>query len=702
LMKFFKIYLVLLLGLLPLDAFGKEMAYASSLTTPVDIYADTLEQNRSDKTYIARGHVVVREGTRVLNADYVLYSDETKDLLAEGHVVFKEEDDTVECDRLSLNLVTKMGTIEKGSIFLKKGNFHLAGDRIDKVGEDLYNIKRGTMTTCDDTPPSWRFTASDVEVTVDGYAKTKSARFQVKDHTLLYMPYGMFPVKTDRQSGLLLPELHTSTRNGMVLRTSYFWAMSKDKDMTFGLDYIENRGLMPSAEFRYALRDDLKGKWNYSILSDKSTDSTRWQLLGQHEQVLARDLTLKANINLVSDMDYLKDLAWTVYERAESQLKSTVFVEKQFSKSLLTAEMAYFRNLLVKDNDPTYKYLPFISYYTEYIPILKDKFYTDLSSSFTNFYREKGETVSRLTFEPSIRFPYSIKGINFLGNATWIETAYLVNRSDTEDSGLKRRETFKLEGDVNTQFVRNYRTDTFGLGQLQSLIKPQVQYTFIPSTSFNEIPSVDPYDRIYKTNTMTYSLNHYLNSITPERVREVSLLEIRQTYGLSGNLGPSDIYTGSGSRFSDIDAKLTLYPTQHLQFTHQSAVSTSGGGISLVRNGITHMIPKVYYGTLTHTYTRDLNNEAILDIGGRYKVLDAKYQIRYSFTDAEWIDTLYQLSYRPQCWAVTLRLIQSTRPRDTRLTLSFDLLGISGASQSPYMVPTMTSWMTSSTSPDTK
>jgi LPS-assembly protein len=675
-MRFFRVLSLILLFLAPLCAYGKQLEYSSSLTTSVEIYANTLEQNRDEKTYIARGQVEVREGSRILNADYVLYNDTTKDLLAEGHVVFKEEDDIIECEKLTINLITKKGTIEKGKIFIKKGNFHVSGDEIEKVGEAQYSIKDGTMTTCDGTPPAWRFSSTDVNITLEGYARTRSARFQVRDHTVFYLPWGMFPVKTERQSGLLMPELQTSTRDGLVLRNSYFWAISQDKDMTFGLDYIEQRGFKPSAEFRYSLREDLKGAWNFAILDDMKYDNTRWQLKGQHEQSLMKDLALKLNVHYVSDMDYLKDLAPTVVERSEKLLKSTAFLEKSFKGSLLTGEMSYFKNLLVRDNDPTLKYFPFVSFYSEYVPILKEKFYTNINSNFINFYREKGDTFSRLSLEPSVRIPYSVQGVNFLASGTWIETAYLVNRSETESSGVKRRETFRIEGDVNTQLMRNYNTTAFDLGELQSLIKPQLRYTFIPNTSFRDIPSIDPYDRMYETNTVTYSFNHYLNSISSSEVREVSLFEISQTYGLSGNLSPSVIYQGYGNRFSDIDAKLSLFPAKNLQFSHQSAISTSGGGISSIKNSIAHSIQQVYYGSLTHTYTKDLNNEALLDIGGTYKFLDAKYQIRYSFLDSAWIDTLYQISYRPQCWAVTLRLTQSQRPRDTRLTLSLDLLGI--------------------------
>ena len=43
------------------------------------------------------------------------------------------------------------------------------------------------------------------------------------------------------------------------IKDAYFWAIDKDKDATIGLEYIEKRGFKPDMEFRYALKEDLKG-----------------------------------------------------------------------------------------------------------------------------------------------------------------------------------------------------------------------------------------------------------------------------------------------------------------------------------------------------------------------------------------------------------------------------------------------------------
>ncbi len=677
-MKFFKICALAFFLLLPTMVLSWESGFKGTFSSPVEISADSVEYNKDKNIFTARGRVDLKEGTQTLMADYITYNDNTKDVFAEGNVVFEDKGDRVECDTLRLNMETKKGTLENAKIFVKQGNFYIAGKEMEKVGEGQYTMKKGEFTTCGWDKPAWKFTANDVDVTVDGYAKTKSAKFHILDYPVLYFPWGTFPVKTERQSGFLIPVIALSTRNGTMISNAYYWAISKDKDATFYANYIGNKGINLGTQFRYAPSEDFKGSWDYFVIQDKEYDGTRWQLRGKHEQKLYNDLQVKADIRQISDKDYLKDFGVDVAERGENQIRSTAFVEKPFSKSLLTTELSYFRSLLERNNDNAYKYFPSISFFTEYLPVLGNKIFTDVSSNFTTFYREKGDTYSRLSFEPKVRLPYSLKGINFLVSGTLIETAYRTNRSEVIQQEAQYRQTFRIEGDANMQFIRNFSTDIFGIGDMQSLIKPQLKYAFTPNTSFRDLPNIDPYDRIYQSNSMTYSFNHYLYGTREGAQRELALLEVAQTYGLSGNLDPSPLYGGSGKRLSDIDARLTLYPLSNLSYTTYGVVNVYGDGVKSVTNSLSHTMPGKYRVNVWHSYSKDFTNTAVIDLGAVYKKFEGSYQIQYSFKDKDWIDTLYRLTYRPSCWSTTVSLTQTKRPRDTRINISFDLTGITG------------------------
>ena len=664
---------------LPLVSRGQQIGVrGGDVKGPVEIIADQVEHDRAANTYTARGNVEVRETTRTLFADYVFLDDNTRDVTAEGNVVYEDLGDRIECEWMQLNLETKKGTLEKARVFIKTGNVYINGSEIEKTGESQYKIKKGKFTTCGWDKPEWTFTSDEVDITVEGYAKTKSTTFHILGVPVFYIPWGVFPVKAERQSGFLIPEMALSSADGAKFKMSYFWAISKDKDATMSAEYIEKRGVNLGTQFRYALREDLKGELEGNIIDDSDYGHTRYQVKAKHQQVFFKDLQLKASIWQVFDNDYLKDFGQSIQERSESQLKSTVFVEKPLPRSLLTGGVTQFRNLLMRDDSTLFQYYPEVTYFTEYIPVFGGKMYLDLNSSLTNFYRDTGGTYTRFAVDPSLKLPYSFNGLNTILSGTLYETGYAVNRSEGTGSNSNYRQTFRLDGDANMQFMRGYNTGWSWLESMQSVVRPNVRYTFIPSTGYKDAPKIDAYDRMNQTNAITYSINHYLYDTSGETGfrREMSFFEVSQTYGISGNLEESELYKGSGSRFSDIDLKFSLSPLDYLSFAHESVFSVYGEGAKTLRNSLTYLIPGVYSAVVAHNYNSGLNNDIFVEMFAAYWLFEGGYNIRYTLMEKDWIDTEYHLRYKPGCWSVVLSLSQTKRPRDTSFKLSFDLTGI--------------------------
>ncbi len=705
-MRSFRVFLLIVLFAIAYSclAHGQTVGVRrDEIKGPVDITADRIEYDSAANTYTARGNVHVKEATRTVDADYVFLDDTTKDVTAAGNVVYEDMGDRIEAERMQINLETKKGDLEKARVFIKTGNVYINGQEIEKTGESQYKIKKGKFTTCGWDRPEWTFTSDDVDITLDGYAKTKSTTFHILGVPVFYVPWGIFPVKTDRASGFLMPEMALSSFNGARFKLSYFWAISKDTDATFSTEYMSLRGVMPSVQYRYFIREDLKGELEGSIIDDTDYGHTRYQLKAKHEQVFFEDLKLKANIWHVSDNDYLKDFGKTIAERSESQLKSTVYLEKPLQKSLFTGGVSKFSNLLTRDDSTLFKYYPEMTYFTEYIPIPRTNMYIDLNSSMTNFYRDRGDTFTRMTIDPSLRLPLPYKGVNTLLSGTLYESGYLVNRGDTVDGTTKHRQTVRLDGDMNMQFLRTYFGGWSSWRSMQSVIKPAVRYTFIPATGYRDVPQIDAYDRMNQTNIITYSLNHYFYGETEEgRKSELSLLEISQTYGISGNLDSSDLYKGSGSRFSNIDTRFTISPIPNLGFSHEGVWNVSGEGAKILRHGLSYQVPKIASLAVSHSYSSGYGvnpytgeyvsqytdpttgvvtafgttNQIALSTIGYYKVFEGGYEARYEFTEKEFIETRYWIRYKPGCWSTTLWLAQTTRPNDTTFRISFDLTGI--------------------------
>ena len=112
-------------------------------------------------------------------------------------------------------MTTGQGQVQQGKVFIRDGNFHLAGEVIEKQGEADYFVKNGSFTTCDGEIPDWKFTAEKVDVNLGSYATAKNVFFRIKDVPVFYTPYLFFPVKTERESGLLIPRVGYSNNKGI-------------------------------------------------------------------------------------------------------------------------------------------------------------------------------------------------------------------------------------------------------------------------------------------------------------------------------------------------------------------------------------------------------------------------------------------------------------------------------------------------------
>jgi len=196
----------------PMAAAGEEVAKTGGVT----IKSDALSYDQESDTYRATGNVQIVWDEVTLTADSVSLSEAGNEAVAEGKVSLVKGGDVLHSDRIRINLLTELGEVTNGDLFSRKTNFYLRGKKMMKVGKDDYRLENGTFTSCDADPPSWKFTASDLDVTMEGFARGWNAVFYIKDVPVFYTPYMLFPAKSERQSGLLFPRIGSTTKKGFI------------------------------------------------------------------------------------------------------------------------------------------------------------------------------------------------------------------------------------------------------------------------------------------------------------------------------------------------------------------------------------------------------------------------------------------------------------------------------------------------------
>ena len=322
---------------------------------PMEIEADQLTYDRDQQLYDAQGGVAITRGTLSVRADHAQLNMATREMMAWGNVVLREGEDVIECERLEVNLNTQAGKIYQARLFLKDQNFHVVARELEKLGENRYRIRDGSFTTCDGERPPWKFTAKELDVNVDSSGVAKGPIFYIENIPILYLPLGVFPVVRERQTGFLFPRVGYSNKYGPEIKTAFFWAMRKDMDSTFYLDYLGDRGFKEGLEYRYAFTRDTKGKADFYFIDDHVYDGNRYAFFLQHQQKLPYDSYLKWDINYVSDNQYIRDYDEDLPEGAKIDsrslrlLRSVLFGGKNWDRYSLLMNTAVLRRSVKRE-----------------------------------------------------------------------------------------------------------------------------------------------------------------------------------------------------------------------------------------------------------------------------------------------------------------------------------------------------------------
>ena len=643
---------------------------------PVTITADTLAFDPDINLYIADGNVEITQGTRVLSSDRATYNKETKDARAEGRVTLIQDGDIVSGEALEINMDSKKGVIRHGRVFQRTGNFYLTGDEIEKVGDEGYRVKRGRFTTCDGPSPSWSFSATTANVTLWEYASAWNTVFYIKGIPAFYLPYMIMPVMKERQSGLLIPRVSLSDKNGFEIDNSFFWAISKNTDATISLNYLSMKGLEEGVEYRYALSKDTTGQINSTYLDDRDTGMERWTLKYRHEQFFTPTFYNKTNINYISDNLYYRTYGELVEERSQDNLESYLSFTKNWPEFSLLTQFKYFEDLRGQQ-DTTLQKTPEIIFTGLRQPIGASPFYFSLASSAVNFYRETGDKGERVDMNPRLSMTVSPKGyFTFTPEVGLRETSYHL----AGEERWNNREMYDLKGTLSTAFLRVYDLSGESLRKVRHTVEPEIVYEYIPEVIQDSLPQFDPVDRIGKKSMITYALNNRLagkiySTEQDYQVKELLLFRISQGYNI--NEANRELASSTDDRhpFTDVAGLLRVTPSQYLTLVSDASYGTYDGYLKTLNNSLEVLDKRGDSLSAEYRFTKDSQEY----VRGKVFVkttdsLNLSYDSRYSILERRYLENIYAIDYHPQCWSI--QFSYSERPDEKRYLAVFNLLGL--------------------------
>ena len=675
----------------------------------VEIEARYLYYDKRTAIYHAKGDVVIRQGTMELKADRAELNQVVNEFEAWGDVLLRDKSDYLACRYLKFNYVDQVGTIRDGRIFIREKNYYITGKNIKKLGPGEYDVEEASLTTCDAETAAWLIRCKKVHIKEGGYGVVDDAVFAIKDVPVMYLPKGVFPVNTRRQTGFLLPGIGYSDDEGLITKNAFFWAINRSSDLTLYPQTYAKRGIRFGAKYRYVLNEQAKGDISGSFISDKmvddhpedypDADKSRWSFGAHHFQILKQGTVLKADVNLVSDNEFLEDFpdAFSgafideldnIDAKNDTYLRSLINATHHWERSSLTVDARYYQSLVHKNDDETLELLPEVTFAFLNRPLAGNWLLGRMDNTYDNFWRQDGEKGHRFDLHPVLALPLRFGPLEFVPFLELRETAYMTDSPNDETDGNHSRETLLAGVKLKSVAERVYVFDWWGMDRIKHTIEPHFTYRYAPDVKQDDTPRFDWLDYLPEESNINYFLISRLIGRYPRAGRENEYdyhewlkFQIGQSYNLI-DVADGVRFTKNDRHASDIYSQLELTSYgDGLYVKLENQYNPYRNGNDLMTAYLRGRDGRGDFISLEYRYDRE---QLEVLTGSTYfplwSWLDIYSSVRYSLADNDFWETMYGFIYHPQCWSIDFSVDKEYHPNDLtfRVMLSLNGLGSLG------------------------
>ena len=245
-----------------------------------------------------------------------------------GRPVLRKGDQTLRGERILYDLSTEQGTILKGKIHRDKGFY--AGHLIQTRSSTEFHVHQGSYTTCDADHPHFDFYSPRIKVIAGDMAVARPVYFRIKERRLLWIPFYVFSLREDRQSGILTPSFgQRSLRSGArqseweLRNLGYYLAPNDYWDLSLAADLRQRSGWLGRARVRTQFENRQDGR----------TASRNWRLEFRHSQELGRDASLRADGTFQSNNSFAQDNSASLQDRLNRTLRSNLSYTRRWRSS---------------------------------------------------------------------------------------------------------------------------------------------------------------------------------------------------------------------------------------------------------------------------------------------------------------------------------------------------------------------------------
>jgi LPS-assembly protein len=681
---------------------------------PWTLMADKIEYLKDEDAYRAEGHVLLQSGSRKIEADKaVLYKKEGLVRL-EGNVFISYGEDWLRGDLVVWNLDRQTGYVEHGKGYFARNHFYVEAERIERLSGDEYALDRGFVTACTPPSPDWSIHYKHLYVSPTGMAEAHNVVFRVGSVPVIFIPWLLVPVNTERHSGILQPVVGFSDLNGFSLEVPYYWAISRDQDATFFGQILQKRGFMGGIEYRWN-----NIKWGEGIflahylrdIADSESvrahgfsldERNRFWIRGRALTDLPYNIEARLSLDLVSDRDFLNEFTRgsSSYEYTSSELRSflgtgllidktrtaresNAYFFKKWEDADLSLDLHYW-----DENDPllkdvTIQELPSVAFSVGSSPFPAFPLYYKMRSSVTQYWRDEGTRGTRIFTAPEVSLSESVGSIvNTSTTLAFPSTFYKTEGEDTES--LDGRTVPYFTTGANIRMERRYDLGFFSLSSVTHSLSPEIAYEYAPKVNEKKVPSFDESTSIFYTNRIRYGIQSFVMANKENSSEEWGRVNIFQYYRIGEQKVPffenglsSPITRDSG--FSDVYVDVEFTPHKYLDLSYTVAASPDDASI---RQHDAMLAIQTFTGQRLGMEYRYRENAGVDEL-----VASLNWDVRpwlslgtyhnYSFARHDMFKQGYSVTYRRNCWSLSVSY--EREGEDRRFFVSVNLLGLGQA-----------------------
>ena len=653
------------------------------------------------------GNVDITTDSAVIHAEKAEVSDNGKSVSATGNVTYSDRQLSVSSDGLSVSSQTQTLNMQNTVYQLTGFVGHGAAEEIDISADDGISLKEVSFTTCPLGQEDWRLVASEISIEQgETMGEARHTRFYVGDVPVLYLPYFAFPVSNQRQSGLLFPLISSSTSTGIDYEQPYYWNIAPNYDMTISPRLMSNRGVQLKTEFRY-LTESSQGNLFLEYLPNDTklaSDDSRYFYRYQHQGTLGDSWMVNADLNGISDNNYIVDLGSDFYNRSDTTINRTLGVE-YFSNHVDFS--LYVRDFdTIGDYEDIYRALPEAK--IQLRQPLGDMLALTVDSELAYFdnAQENNPTALRWHVAPTLSLPYQRYWGEMTAELTVMNTYY--HQREIEGT--------LLEEEVNRTLTRGRlfsslyleRNDNLLGNNMTVTLEPKIQYLY---TSYEDQSNIGLYDTTALLNDVN-GLFRGQEFTGLDRINDNNQITLGVTSRVIDDANREQFVVSLGQIFYLADTRITATTDDRNRsalaaeldwrfddnwFVHSTVqIATDNDKVERSSMVLEYRRDNESLVQMSHRFVRDLSGETIdqLGISASWPIAKNWHWVGRSYRDLERdrsIENYFGVQYESCCWAVRLvaqRSLsnrydalgqQNTNEFDSSIGLQFIFKGIGSA-----------------------